>query len=255
MKIPKIVFRPMSLEKNIDRIKWAFYEDNDSLDVHRYTVEYYPELEEIDTKTPKEVAYKKIEQVVRNQYNKNYDELEKEVERYNRIWDEYNEKYFPLLSKYLNTNWPEDKLVINAEIGFIPVCPRYIDTYSFDLYTDMSDLGLIRVCAHETLHFLWFKKWMEMYPDTPIDGNEIPDLVWKYSEMITDPVLNNKPFDIFNFKEEGYDSFYEMYDGDELVMDKLRKLYEKDMTIEEKIDKGFKYIERIENEKNSTKKR
>lgn len=28
MSIPKVKFRPMTLEENIETIKWAFYEDN-----------------------------------------------------------------------------------------------------------------------------------------------------------------------------------------------------------------------------------
>ena len=64
MYIPKIVFKPMSLEKNIDRIKWAFYEDNESLDVHKYTIEYFPELANLDTSMPQEYVYKQIENLV-----------------------------------------------------------------------------------------------------------------------------------------------------------------------------------------------
>ena len=35
-----------------------------------------------------------------------------------------------------------------------------------------------------------------------------PYLVWQYSEMVTDPILNNEPFsNIFDFIEHSYDSF------------------------------------------------
>lgn len=61
--------------------------------------------------------------------------------------------------------------------------------------------------------------------------------------MITDPILNNKPFsDMFNFTEYGYDSFYQIYDKEELVMDNLRKLYSQNIKIDEKINKGYEYI-------------
>ena len=53
--------------------------------------------------------------------------------------------------------------------------------------------------------------------------------------MVTDPILNNKPFsDMFEFAEHGYDSFYELKDGDAKVMDNLRKIYSTDMPIEKK---------------------
>lgn len=82
-----------------------------------------------------------------------------------------------------------------------------------------------------------------MYPETPRRHFDSPYLEWKYSEMVTDPILNNKPFNaLFDFKEKGYDGFYELYDNDELVMDKLRKIYSTDDSIEDKIESGFVYI-------------
>jgi len=57
MRIPKIVFEAMSVEANIDLIKWAYFEDNGSLDVHKYTLEYFPELSEIDLNASKEEIY------------------------------------------------------------------------------------------------------------------------------------------------------------------------------------------------------
>lgn len=61
--------------------------------------------------------------------------------------------------------------------------------------------------------------------------------------MVTDPVLNNKPFnEIFDFTEKSYDSFYKLYDNDSLVMDKLRSIYNKNISIEDKINSGYEYI-------------
>lgn len=64
--------------------------------------------------------------------------------------------------------------------------------------------------------------------------------------MVTDLILNNKPFvDMFEFEEHGYDSFYEMYDGEILVMDNLREIYSEDTLIEDKMKRGFEYIKSI----------
>jgi hypothetical protein len=61
--------------------------------------------------------------------------------------------------------------------------------------------------------------------------------------MVTDPILNNPPFDtMFEFKEIGYNSFYEMEYKGEKVMDVLRNIYAEEIPIEEKIDKGYAYI-------------
>ena len=61
MNIPKIKFIPMTLAENIEVIKWAYFENNKNLDVHHYTINYFPELKEIDSTSTK-VIHKKIEE-------------------------------------------------------------------------------------------------------------------------------------------------------------------------------------------------
>jgi len=48
MKIPKIRFRKMTLQENIETIKWAYYEYSGVLSIHHYTIKYFPELAQID---------------------------------------------------------------------------------------------------------------------------------------------------------------------------------------------------------------
>lgn len=52
---------------------------------------------------------------------------------------------------------------------------------------------------------------------------------------------------MFEFDERGYDSFYELEDDSSKVMDKLRNIYSKDISIEEKMNDGFNYISRVLN--------
>ena len=246
MALPKIIFRKMTLEENIDVIKWAYFEDNGALSVHDFTIQYFPELANIDPNLSKEEVYKIIEEVVTNDYNKYSNRIESETERYKLLWKQYNDTYFETLSSYLNVEWPNNLTEIIATVGLIPVFPRYLESFSFSIGTGINDSKLLEVCAHETLHFLWFQKWKKLHPETPINEYESPYLPWKYSEMVTDPILNNKPFsDMFEFTERGYDSFYELEDGDTKVMDKLRKIYSLDIPIEDKIEKGFEYIKSV----------
>ena len=52
---------------------------------------------------------------------------------------------------------------------------------------------------------------------------------------------------MFEFDERGYDSFYELEDDSSKVMDKLRNIYSKNISIEEKMNDGFNYINRVLN--------
>lgn len=246
MKTPKLKFRKMSLQENIELIKWAYYENDDLFNIHNFTIKYFPKLENLGKNLSKEKINQIIENVVRESYEKHKNEIEKEIKRYNAIWQPYNDLYFKTLSNYLNISWPNNIDIVEGRVGLIPVFPRYLDSFSFSVSINMSDQQLIETCAHETLHFLWFEKWKTIYPETPRAEFESPYIVWQYSEMVTDPILNNKPFsNIFDFQEKGYASFYEMYDGKTLVMDKLRKIYSKNITTEEKIKNGFDYITKV----------
>lgn len=244
MNIPKIIFKPMSLEENINVIKWAYYEGNGDLSVYDYTIKYFPMLAGLENSSKEEV-YKKIEEVVTHYYLKSKDRIDNEVNKYNNWWIDYNDEYFAKLSDYFNIEFPDEIKLIEAEVGLIPVFPRYLDTYSFAIGVGVDEDKLIETCAHETLHFLWFRKWKELYPDTKREEYESPYFVWKYSEIVEDPILNNKPFsDMFKFEEHVYDSFYELsYEGKK-VIEVLRDIYKKDIPIEEKIKNGFEYLEK-----------
>lgn len=81
MKLPQIKFREMSLQENIDIIKWTFYNGNGPLSVHNYTIEYFKELSSFSNKTKKEEVYKKIEEVVTKEYNKYKDDIKKSCQK------------------------------------------------------------------------------------------------------------------------------------------------------------------------------
>lgn len=247
--IPIIKFREMTLQENINTIKWAFYEKNGSLSVHDFTVNYFPELSIFDSDTPQEVVYRKIEEVVSKEYNECLERIKSETKRYNDIWKKYNDKYFSMLSTYFEIEWPNID-VIESTVGLIPAFPRYLDEFSFSIGIGAEDWKLVETSVHETLHFMWFEKWKQIHPETPRREYDSPYITWKYSEMVTDPILNNKPFsELFSFEEQGYGSFYTIYDGEELVMDNLRKIYAEDISIDEKINKGFTYINSLEKHK------
>lgn len=242
MKKPNIIFRPMTLEENIDLIKWSYFEENGSLDVHNYTIQYFEQLSGLE-KLAKEEIYKKIEEVVTSNYYLSVNKINDEVKRYNDIWKAYNDLYFNELTNYLNIEWPEEKQTIDASVGLIPVFPRNIDSFSFSISTDVSVEKLVGVAAHEALHFLWFEKWKQLFPDADRKELDAPHLPWQYSEMVVDPVLNSKEiYNVLHVKEKAYDSFYNLENNGVSIMNELTEIYNKPISVEEKIVKGYEYI-------------
>ncbi len=240
---PRIKFENLGLQENIEIVKWAFYEDNGVLSVHDYTIDYFPLLASVSLDTDKKVVEELIKEVVTKDYKKYEKRIKEETKRYESIWQEYSDRYFEELVKYLGISC--DRVII-AKVGLIPVFPRYLDDFTFCFCTGLDEKKVISTIAHESLHFLWFLKWKELYPDCKRREYDSPYLPWQYSEMVTDPILNNEPFkDILNIEERGYDSFYEIRDGEYLVMDKLRSIYAEDKNIEFKIKEGYEYIKRV----------
>ena len=143
--IPKVAFRPMTLDENIDVIDWAYFENNGSLDVHNYVLEYYPELSNLEG-CDKDIILDRIRDVVSRDYYYYEQKIKDEVIRYQDIWDKYNDNYMLDVSKYLDCDW-DDICSISASVGLIPVFPRYLDTHSFCLSTNISEDKLIKTCA------------------------------------------------------------------------------------------------------------
>ena len=56
--IPKIKFRKMTIEENIDIIKWFYFRNNDFLDINYYMLMLFPELKNIDRTLSKKEVYK-----------------------------------------------------------------------------------------------------------------------------------------------------------------------------------------------------
>lgn len=239
MKKTKIKFVPISLEENIDVIVWAYNEPM----WHDVTIKLFPELEDIKTRSHEEVWYK-IKEVVQKRYEENIKIIKGAIKTYADMWEKYNNRYFALLSSFFNVASPCD--IVVAKVGVVPVFPRDLTEYSFVISPWLNEEDLINTCAHEVLHFFWFEKWKQLYPETPREHFDYPHIEWRYSEMVTDPILNNCPFsELFSFKERGYDEFYELYDDSELVMDKLRKMYEGPNNLDKTIKDGFDYIRKI----------
>lgn len=246
MDYPHIKFLPMSLEENVDIIKWTFFDEDEHLPIKEYTLKYFPELKNIDITSPKEETYDAIERIVANEYHKNELRLKEEAERYNLIWKNFNELYFQVLSKYLNQKWPEDKAEIKAFVGLIPVFPRYLDTFSFALSTELDEEKIIETCAHETCHFLWFLKCKMLFPEIPRKEYDSPYPMWQYSEMVVDPIINSKDINkVLKIKERAYPYFYNMTFNNDNVMGELQKIFLKEDSIENRIRCGYDYILKV----------
>lgn len=236
-----VEFKVMTLEENIDLVKYAYNENDKTIDTYKYVTGLFPELKEIKKDLD---INKQIEDIVNKRYYDNFDLLNQKITEYTNIWNKYNDIYLKSLSEYFDiSNLKVSKIIAN--VGIIPIFPRYLDTYSFSIGI-VDEEKLIETTSHEILHFFWFEKWKEMFPNYKKEEFETPNLIWKYSEMVVDPILNSKIFkDIFKINYKAYDSFYSLYDQEVKVMDKLKEIYNENTSISNKILLGYEYIKKL----------
>jgi len=106
-------------------------------------------------------------------------------------WGKVNGEFMSLLPKMMETQWPADRRYVRAHVSINPICPRDLDDWSFTIYYLKSVASMRETVAHETLHFLYFKKWREVFPDAERSSFESPQLVWQLSEILTPVILND----------------------------------------------------------------
>lgn len=243
MNIPKVNIKIMSLEENIELVEWSYFENGEVLNLHECTINLFPQLRSIDSKLNKEQIKEKIKEVVSKYYIDNQEKLNSEAIRYKKIWDKYNDSYMIAISKYLNIEWPVKMENIDCTVGVIPVCPRNINKFNFSLDINRIESRIIEAIAHECLHFIWFEKWKNLFPECCEEEFNSPHISWEYSEIVPYLILNSKEInDILNVKCNIYSYFFEMKDNDKLVIEKLKEIFKDDKNIDDKIIDGYNYI-------------
>lgn len=243
----KVVFKKLSRKDNLDIIKWTLFDNDDTLNLRENTLEMFPELKDINVsdKDSQETNLK-IEEIFDKYYSELEDKIDEDVLRYDEIWKEYNDKYFETLCKYLNVSLDDKTSIIEAMIGYIPVSPRYLENYSFYTTIYLEEKNLLEIVCHELLHFAWFIKWKELYPDSKLEDLECPSLVWEFSEIIVDAILNSAEMKkCIELDGRAYDMFYDLEYNGENVMSKLRDIFNSNDSIENRIREGFEYFKKV----------
>jgi len=236
----KVIFEIASLEDTVNIIKDFYYQDEKEVhQTKKHLFGYYPELNEIDKNLSKDEKDKIIFKIVEKEYNRLYDKMTEKQKYFTLIWQEYNDKFIAELSNYLNTPWHTFKDYMTGYIAPVPIFPRYPKYLSFVFSPNITDEKMIEVTAHECTHFLWFKKISEI---NNTEYNNYSSDEWEYSELVVDPILNSKEMnDVLHINEKAYPYFYEQEFNGEKIMDHIKKIYEEDISIEEKITRGFDY--------------
>jgi hypothetical protein len=190
MFTPKIKFINISLllESN-----WIYY----FLFKHRwswgdYIVRRYPDIKKVKSFNKEKERVKFLKNYINSFWKENKTDIDKSKLRIQKEWRKIEKRYFELLSELMQINWPKNKRIIKARMSICPICPRFLNSWIFHLFYNFEVKRMLEVIMHECCHFLYFKKWKELYPKASNKTFESPHIEWHLSELVAPIVINDK---------------------------------------------------------------
>ncbi len=198
MELPKILFRAMTFKENMNMMAKFIKQEirrkqKPNIDFFK---NHYIEISTINfTKDMNEEQISKLLQsILLDSWNKDMENAEQKIKDMQNNWDLINDNVMLDLSKRLNIEWPKDALDIQARVGIMFFCPRYINQRTFDIKINVNINRMRTIVIHEITHFLYFEKWKELFNDYDERNYNSPSIAWYLSEAIIDPLLNNDIF-------------------------------------------------------------
>jgi hypothetical protein len=222
-KLPSVRFEQMNIDEET-RLFAKFMESSTwSLVFDRV----YPELRVIQRETPDESeCLRKYRKFIKGIRARDEKQLVSAQEKIREEWGKVSQAFLEVLSEHFETSWPEDKDEIKGYLSVLPAYPRFLDKYSFCTgYKNIHDA--IETSAHEILHFLWFKKWKEVFPEAERKEFESPSLVWRLSEIMDQIILQCHPKikELIRPSKWGYSSFKDIKIGEISMTEHFKRAY------------------------------
>lgn len=250
MELPKITYRAMTFEENMDMI--AMFINQETIREQKPNTNFfrnhYSELADVEftENMTREQTSELLQSILLDSWNKDMDGSEQRIKDIQSDWNTINDSVMLDLSKKLNIEWPEDTLDIQARVGIMFFCPRYISHRIFDTNIK-SDTNRIRsITIHEITHFLYFEKWKELYNDHDERHYNRPNIAWYLSEAIIDPLINNDTFRKYTIQENRSNrDMCEIEVNGTSIVHTLREIVSSN-PIEDAIKLGYDYF--VENE-------
>ena len=102
---------------------------------------------------------------------------------------------------------------------------------------------------HEVLHFLWFEKWKQIFPETLEKEFDAPHLCWMLSEMVPKAILSDKRIQrIFKHKPSVYNEYvFAKIDGKPLLS-WIGKFYHERKDFEDFVRKSWEFVNKYKRE-------
>jgi hypothetical protein len=140
MFTPKVKFSliPIKLEVNLIyfflfKEKWGWGKE---------IIKKHTKLKSVFILKTKKNREKYIKNYIIEFRSENKEIIKDQIKKYSKNWGEIEKQYLTILPEILNIPWPKDKKIINAMISINPICPRFINNWSFSLFYSKRFTGV-----------------------------------------------------------------------------------------------------------------
>ncbi len=190
MSLPKVKFTNIPLSKEVDWIHGFLFQNE--WEWGKYIIKKHPKIKEVFAFKTEAEQVKFLKRYIIEFVKDNQKTIEKNKEKYQKEWLKIEREYFEKLSEIMEINWPKNKKTIKAVVSINPICPRFLNNWSFSIFYNYKKIShAMEVIMHESCHFLYFEKWKRIYPKMSPKKFESPHLEWHLSEIIAPVILND----------------------------------------------------------------
>ncbi len=183
LQTPKVIFKQMPLKLETEMILHFLNNDWSIMITKKYP--QFSKIKEIKSEKRRKVE---IEKEIINIRQELGEKMNDSLLLVKSNWQKVEKETLKNLSEITQTSYLKKN--INAYISINPICPRFLDTWSFSIPIDHKNPN--KTIAHEISHFLFFKKLKECFPKISRNKYESPHKEWILSEMTAVIMLCDK---------------------------------------------------------------
>lgn len=192
MAIPRVKFIQMPIDSEIKVIYWFLFRNEWRWG--EIIIKRFPGLKPIfKIKTEKERFIFLSKYIIKFK-SLNRKKLLSKKKDFEKAWRKIEKEYLTTLARVINIEWLIRRKEIKAMISVNPICPRFLDDWSFSISYRYGTKDVMPVIMHEICHFLYFKKWKELFPKSERRTWDYPHIEWHLSELVAPIILNDERF-------------------------------------------------------------
>lgn len=252
MFIPKVNFRTSNIDKIFPFIHEMLNMNESNWDWSNVFFKNYPKLK---SKLSNENNIKKRKKIEYNFFKKYFEKNKEQFlmiqRKFQKNWNEINDDVMIALSDIIETSWSKEDKPIYAYISLSPICPRDIIKREFFVFYNINVKKMKSITIHELLHFIYFKKWLSIFPSTKIEHLDYPYLVWHLSEILTEVILNDQRIqNVFRYNFKTYDEYRKIKinnNNNKYLLDYFFEFYNKRDNFENFLKSSWSFIKKNQN--------